>query len=257
MLEIELRIDGAQLIARRCAWSVACLALAWLSGCAPTSQDAAGSAGGSDEAVDFLDPDASEEDRAYLEAARPFVLAVAANRPAEAFACLSSHAVAHMSPEQFTPAEDDAEAAAREQQALANVTAEQFAELFQQTVAFYGAPHEADYLVVDSTDPLVLSGQAGDDVDARLEMVLAVGGVPDSLPAGVRRAALSGRISTRLSPEQLRTLAEDYQMTDEELAAAVEDGEIAPYINLKLIVVEEAGQLKIGYFAFRPPSIWD
>ena len=33
--------------------------------------------------------------------------------------------------------------------------------------------------------------------------------------------------------------------------------EFAPYLTLKMVVVEEAGQLKVGYFEFLPPSVWD
>ncbi|HEX4696790.1 MAG TPA: hypothetical protein VH254_03880 [Candidatus Udaeobacter sp.] len=30
-----------------------------------------------------------------------------------------------------------------------------------------------------------------------------------------------------------------------------------PYFNLKIVLVDEAGQLKIGYFEFMPPSMMD
>ena len=30
-----------------------------------------------------------------------------------------------------------------------------------------------------------------------------------------------------------------------------------PYFNLKVVLVEEGGQLKIGYFEFLPPSMMD
>ena len=30
-----------------------------------------------------------------------------------------------------------------------------------------------------------------------------------------------------------------------------------PYFNLKVVLVEEGGQLKVGYFEFLPPSIMD
>ena len=30
-----------------------------------------------------------------------------------------------------------------------------------------------------------------------------------------------------------------------------------PYLNLKVVLVEEGGQLKIGYFEFLPPSMLD
>ena len=33
--------------------------------------------------------------------------------------------------------------------------------------------------------------------------------------------------------------------------------DLDPYVNLKVVLVEEAGQLKIGYFEFLPPSMMD
>ena len=30
-----------------------------------------------------------------------------------------------------------------------------------------------------------------------------------------------------------------------------------PYFNLKVVLVEEGGQLKVGYFEFLPPSMMD
>lgn len=30
-----------------------------------------------------------------------------------------------------------------------------------------------------------------------------------------------------------------------------------PYLNLKVVLVEEGGQLKVGYFEFLPPSMLD
>jgi hypothetical protein len=34
-------------------------------------------------------------------------------------------------------------------------------------------------------------------------------------------------------------------------------GDFDAYFNLKIVLVEEGGQFKIGYFEFLPPSIWD
>ena len=56
---------------------------------------------------DFLDKDAKPDERKYLLAAKPFFVAVASRRYADAYALLSSHARARMSLEQFTPAQQD------------------------------------------------------------------------------------------------------------------------------------------------------
>src|SRR5437773_11089664 len=57
---------------------------------------------------DFLDKDAKPDERKYLLAAKPFFVAVANRKYADAYALLSAHARARMSFNQFTPAEDDA-----------------------------------------------------------------------------------------------------------------------------------------------------
>src|SRR6476619_8646392 len=55
---------------------------------------------------DFLDKNAKPEERKYLLAAKPFFIAVAGRKYADAYALLSSHARARMSFNQFKPAEE-------------------------------------------------------------------------------------------------------------------------------------------------------
>jgi hypothetical protein len=50
---------------------------------------------------DFLDKDAKPDERKYLLAAKPFFIAVANRKYADAYALLSSHARARMSLDQF------------------------------------------------------------------------------------------------------------------------------------------------------------
>src|SRR6476661_6873526 len=56
---------------------------------------------------DFLDKDAKPDERKYLLAAKPFFVAVAGRKYADAYALLSSHARARMSLDQFKPAQQD------------------------------------------------------------------------------------------------------------------------------------------------------
>jgi hypothetical protein len=58
---------------------------------------------------DFLDKDAKPDERKYLLAAKPFFVAVASRKYADAYALLSSHARARMSLDQFKPAQQDAD----------------------------------------------------------------------------------------------------------------------------------------------------
>src|SRR6476619_6230238 len=56
----------------------------------------------------FLDKDAKPDERKYLLAAKPFFIAIANRKYADAYALLSSHSKARMSFNQFTPADDQA-----------------------------------------------------------------------------------------------------------------------------------------------------
>jgi hypothetical protein len=87
---------------------------------------------------DFLHKDAKPDERKYLLAAKPFFLAVANRKYADAYALLSSHASVGMSLNQFTPAQQDSDSQQNESYAFDNVTAEQFAYLMQYVEAAHG-----------------------------------------------------------------------------------------------------------------------
>jgi hypothetical protein len=57
---------------------------------------------------DFLDKDAKPDERKYLLAAKPFFIAIANRKYADAYTLLSGYARARMSFNQFTPTEDQA-----------------------------------------------------------------------------------------------------------------------------------------------------
>ena len=106
---------------------------------------------------DFLDKDAKPDERKYLLAAKPFFIAVASRKYANAYALLSSYAKARMSFNQFTPAEEQATFQQYEASPYMNVTAEQFAYLMRYVEAARGAPRAPKTLYVFSTDPDVLN----------------------------------------------------------------------------------------------------
>ena len=97
---------------------------------------------------DFLDKDAKPDERKYLLAAKPFFIAIANRKYADAYALFSRYAKARMSFNQFTPAEDDATYQQYEQSPYDNVTAEQFAYLMQYVEAARGAPRAPKMLHV-------------------------------------------------------------------------------------------------------------
>ena len=202
---------------------------------------------------DFLDKDPKPDERKYLLAAKPFVIAIANRKYADAYALLSNYARARMSFNQFTPAEDDTTYQQYQASPYDNVTAEQFAYLMQYVEAARGAPRAPKMLHVFSTDPAVLNRRSNEQLGA-IDSMFAIGAMPEWIPAEIRRASLRGQIHTELSPQELQNLAQREGITVEELKKS-EDFD--PYVNLKVVLVEEAGQLKIGYFEFLPPSMMD
>ncbi len=201
----------------------------------------------------FLDKDAKPDERKYLLAAKPFFIAIAIRKYADAYALLSSHARARMSFNQFTPAEEQATFQQYESQPYMNVTAAQFAYLMQYVEAARGAPRAPKMLSVFSTDPDVLNRRSKEQFGA-MDSMFAIGAMPDWIPANIRRASLRGQIHTELSPQELEKIAQQQGISVEELK---KDEDFDPYFNLKVVLVEEGGQLKVGYFEFLPPSMMD
>lgn len=202
---------------------------------------------------DFLDKDAKPDEQKYLLAAKPFFIAIANRRYADAYALLSRYAIARMSLEQFKPSENDSDAQQNQAYVFDNVTPEQFAYLMQYVEAAHGAPRAPKMLHVFSTDPNVLNRRSKEQFGA-MDSMFAIGAMPEWIPAEIRRASLRGQIHTELSPQELQNVAQKEGVSVDELRKS---DDFDPYFNLKIVLVEEGGQLKIGYFEFLPPSIWD
>jgi hypothetical protein len=202
---------------------------------------------------DFLDKDAKPDERKYLLAAKPFFVAVASRRYADAYTLLSSHARARMSLDQFKPAQQDSDSQQNQSYAFDNVTAEQFAYLMQYVEAAHGAPRAPKMLHVFSTDPDVLNRRSKEQFGA-MDSLFAIGAMPEWIPADIRRASLRGQIHTELSPQELENVAQREGISVEDLKKSAD---FDPYFNLKIVLVEEGGQLKIAYFEFLPPSMLD
>jgi len=240
-----------------CAWRLAIFAAAillpaLLMSCGKQGQD------GQKKTVqksedDFLDKDAKPDERKYLLAAKPFFIAVANRKYADAYALLSKYAIARMSMDQFTPAQQDSDAQQNQSYAFDNVTAEQFAYLMQYVEAAHGAPRAPKMLNVFSTDPDVLNRRSKEQFGA-MDSMFAIGAMPEWIPADIRRASLRGQIHTELSPQELERVAATEGISVEDLKKS---DDFDPYFNLKIVLVEEGGQLKIGYFEFLPPSMLD
>jgi len=192
-------------------------------------------------------------ERPYFDAAKPFADAIAARDYRKAYEYLATHARARMSPSQFVAPDDDATLKRNEAAAVHNLSAEQFAQMLVPTEKEYGKPSGLLDLHVFSTDPNALSGK-GQSAEDKLDAMFAIGMMPPSIPSEIRKASLRGTLMVELSPQQLAAAAKDLETTPEKLKS---DPDFKPSLTLKMVLVQEAGALKVGYFEFLPPGILD
>jgi hypothetical protein len=247
-----MRSNRSASVACRIAILIAAILLLSLTSCSHKSQNAEQAIAQQSE-DDFLDKDAKPEERQYLLAAKPFLVAIASQQYVDAYGLLSAYARARMSLNQFAPAAERADFQRNEANPFINVTAEQFAELMKYVEAAHGTPRAPKMLSVFSTDPDVLNRRSKEQFGA-VDSMFAIGAMPDSIPAEIRRASLRGQIHTQLPPEELEKAAQSQGVTVEELQ---KDENFDPYFNLKVVLIEEDGEFKICYFEFLPPSMMD
>lgn len=236
--------------------AVACLAALWfLPGCGKKNESANESTPASGQKEDWVQTEnATPEERGYLEYGRSIVLTVANRAYADFYAQLSSQARARLSLNQFAPEDDDAAFARQEKQPRLDVALPEFQELMGRVEQRFGKPLKPLDLHVHSSDPAVLSGTKREGLDA-LDAMFAIGNMPANIPAASRKASLRAKIGVELSAEQLAETAKAYKMSVEELQ---KDEDFKPYLTLKLVLVtDNDGQLRVGYFEFLPPSMMD
>ena len=189
------------------------------------------------------------QEKTIRTAAIPFLDAIASGDYPGAYAQLSSHAKARMSQSQFIQPADEAAHAANEKKAVVNASAQDFQIFVAKAANEYGVPSKVISADQVEIDPEILQGK-GDAI----ETAFSIGFISDAVPAQIRKGAVRAQMGVKLGPTQLKEIAERDGMTVEELEKS-ED--FAPYCNLKVVLVEEGGTLKVGYFEFTPPSMWD
>ncbi|MDB5339633.1 MAG: hypothetical protein JWN70_5252 [Planctomycetaceae bacterium] len=251
-----------------CSLIVASIVLIFVPGCGGSKPQPAGGATGTAAATTAPsapanDPftaaasDAEPGERPYLEPARPFLTALAARNYGAAYDQLSTHARAKMLTGQFTPSVVTETSFGTP---LENVTREQFIEWMGKSEAELGVPESIRHISVFEIDAQVLSGQ-GD----KLSAVFAIGAMPADIPANIRKASLRGALTCQKSRTWAEAIAQDLDnvtpeqilsgQVNQETKATIEES--LPYLNLKFVLVDEGGQLKIGYFEMMPPSMLD
>ncbi len=194
----------------------------------------------------------SPEQARYLHAAEPFIQAIAHEKYEGAYELLSRHAKSRMTLNQFVAPADALTFQRNEQSPLMNVTPAEFIELMRKVEDLYGRPQIVESISVFSLDPEVLGHHSKEGADI-LESATAVGGMSDSIPNEIRRASVHVQIATQLTPGQLEHVATVMNANAEELQA---NPNFKSSFNIKLVLVEEDGQLKVAYFEFLPASRW-
>ncbi|MCW8128825.1 MAG: hypothetical protein KIS92_00445 [Planctomycetota bacterium] len=194
------------------------------------------------------------EERPFYDAGKPFFEAVARRDYEAAYAMLSSHARTRFSKNQITLPDDMAEVN-RNDAAAVPITAADLALKMAQVEKEYGKPAELQSYHVYTIEKAVLTKTKKEEL-GELDSAFALGTMPDSTPMDIRRASLKGQIRVELTEERLAQIAKDEGIKLEDLKEnmSVEGG---PYFNLKAVLVEEHGELKVGYFEVRPPSMLD
>lgn len=243
-----------------CVTFAACTLLA-LAGCDAISELAGRAL--TDEAGDTpADPfeaalaEAETGEKPFIEASRPILAALVGRDYAGLYGMMSPHALRKVSPWQFLPPENEN---APSPAPFANLTQEQFLEQMAKVEQHYGPPAEIDFISVESIDPAILSGRGN-----RLEVIMAIGGMPADIPNDIRRAAIRAQIDCHFSEEAVKKIAADLKISEEQVRSGKwpenEEGydpDERPYYKFKFVLIDEVGQLKIGYFEFVGPSILD
>jgi hypothetical protein len=95
--------------------------------------------------------------------------------------------------------------------------------------------------------------------------MLAIGGMPAEIPVEIRKASIRAAIQCQFPEETVKKIAAELKISEEQVRSGKwpENDEYSdadderPYFNVKFVLVDEEGQLKVGYFEFMPPSMLD
>jgi hypothetical protein len=231
-----------------------------ISGCSVTIPG--GGSGGKDEAARPSDPfaaaaaDSQANERPFVEPARPFLTALAARNYAAVYDQLSGHAKAKMFPAQFTPSITQNNTLGTP---IQDVTLEQFQEWMAKAEAELGSPSAVRNVSVFEIDPQVLSGKG-----EPLSVMFAIGSMPAEIPAEIRKASIRAQLTCLPTRAWAEAIAQQNEVTADQVLAGQVSAEVkeemednAPYMNVKFVLVEEGGRLKVGYFELMPPSLLD
>ncbi len=193
-----------------------------------------------------------------LEASRPILMALQNRDYAALYEHLSPHALRYFSPEQFMPNSNSEMPSAKPNDSAQLMSLETFLEAMKSMESQLGVPMKLDFLYVQTIDPDELAGK-GDG----LSNAFNIGAMSKEIPLDIRRGSIRAQVKCQPSDELAQEIAEEFKLPVADVKAgkipesSEFDPDTLPYLTFKYVLVEEANQLKIGYFEFLPPSILD
>ncbi|HMP79586.1 MAG TPA: hypothetical protein PKD54_09055 [Pirellulaceae bacterium] len=235
-------------------WVIATMLIVGTFGCLRNSS--ASRNRGHDPFREAIEEMEDPRERPYIEASRPILEALVKRDYRRFYDLMSPYALQAIDPRQFGPLDDDQPRSAR--QPLVNVTLEQFLQNMADMEQRLGVPIDLSGLYVQSIDPDELAGR-GD----RMDVLFNIGFMSKEIPFDIRRASVRAKLYTQLPDDEIRKIAQELGVSEERVRArdipdnGLYDSDEWPYLNLKFVLVEENKQLRIGYFEFLPPSLFD
>jgi hypothetical protein len=196
-------------------------------------------------------------EKPYLEASRAILKSLEQRDYSKFYDSFSPLAFQGCDSGQFAPRDDNPTSPATTKK-LNGLTRDEFLQQMAQMESILGIPWRLDSVYVQTIDKEELAGRA----DA-LTNAFNIGAISSEIPAEIRRASLRAQIKIQLPEEAAQTIAQELKIPIEDVRAGkipendVDHLDEWPYLTFKYVLIEDQGQLKIGYFEFLPPSMLD
>ncbi len=214
-----------------------CSSFGVLTGCNPPSVSEAGEDG-------YLTYE-NHQEKEQLLSGQPFHEAIASRNYKEAFRLLSDYAKRDVSRCQVSQNLSIAEQTqlAKEPR-ITELTLAMFQEWMMQFEEIHGTPLRINEMAVDEMDPEILAGRGN-----TLDTLFSIGVISDEVPSDIRRSAIRSYITGRHTEKNIQYLMEREGLSEAEVHEYFE-----PQFEMKTVMVEIDGQLKVGYFEFLKSS---
>ena len=187
----------------------------------------------------------NHQEKEQLLCGQPFHEAVASRNYKAAFRLLSDYAKQDVSRRQVSQNLSQAEKTqlAKEHR-ITELTLAMFEEWMMPFEKIHGAPVHINEMAVDEMDPEILAGRGN-----ALDTMFSIGVISDVVPSNIRRSAIRSYITGRHTEKNTQYLMEREGLSEAEVHEYFE-----PQFEMKTVMVEIDGKLKVGYFEFLKSS---